>query len=196
MRSRFDAAITSSKEGCHGGDTTSFVADADLMVRTSRATRSALPAPDQIASCPSPSEEEEYEDFCDIYSSILRDMRDMHVTGHILHADMVSPLELELLASGRTFFIKPEGDSESQGILLEYQDKIVLHTTRITILNDLIDQYDIKSLIILDPEKDGIRQALRHLDPDQISIGGYGTGSEEEYWKVVNEKANISINQE
>jgi hypothetical protein len=195
MLPRFESAITCSNEECHG-DPSSFIADAETMIRTAGPVRSALPAPDQIPSCPDLTDEEQYADFCDMYSSILRSMRDKEVTGHILHATRVCQIDVERLASRKTLFINPDGNMKSQEMLLEFQKTIVLNTTRIPMLRDLIDQYDISSLAILDPDKDGFKEALRHLDPDQISVGGFGKGLEGEYWKKIVDGATIAYHPE
>lgn len=191
--SRFDTAITCSKDECYS-DPAAFVSDAEIMVQILKRVKSALPAPDMIQSAPDSSDEDQYADFCDLYLSILRSMRDVNISGHILHTRDPSPIFLELLGSAKTLFVNPEGNQKSQELLLEYQETLVLHTDRIRMLSDLIDQYDVRRIIIQDPDTEGIKEALRHMDPEKVSVCGYGSGSEGEYWKKVFDSAEVLIN--
>lgn len=184
MLPRFADAIRCSPHECHG-EPSLFLADAGMMTRTAGPVRSALPAPGLIPGSPDPSHEELYVDFCDVYAGILREMRDLHITGHFLHARDVCPLDAERLASRKTIFVAPDGGRDVQSRLLEFQNRVVLTTARVPLLDDLIDHYDIRSLVLVDPDEEGFKKAMEHLDPDQISVGGYGVGSESDYWRGI-----------
>lgn len=192
---RIEEAIScSSEEYFH--DSSDMIADACLMVRTAGPVRSVLPAPHLIHGSPKTSDEEAYADYCDEFAGILRDMRDKEIISHSLHATEVNSIEMERIASKKNQFLIPYGDEHAQGALLEHQHRLTIHTSRIAMLEGLIDHYDIRSLTIIDPEEEGFRLALDHLDPDQISSGGYAVHQEEVYWKEIVEKATAQPHEE
>jgi len=191
MQSRFERALTYSPEECHV-DPSDFVADAKLMTYISSPVWSVLPAPSLIQGSPDPDDEEEYARYCDLFSRILRSMRDHFISGHIFLARDVFPIDVEFLASQKTTFLIPDGTMEAQSKLLEFQSQIALTNNHVSFIDDLIDQYEIRTLILIDPSEEGYKIALKYLDPDQILVGGYGSGSEKEYWKKVAEGATTN----
>ena len=193
--SRIDAAISSSYDEYYR-DSSDIIADTLMMIHTAGPVQSVLPAPHLIHGCPDASDEERSADYCDEFVGILRDMREEGITGHILHAKEVHPIEIERIASQKTMIIIPDGDKKVQEALLEDQNRLILHNSRVAMLAELIDHYDIRSLTIIDPDEEGFRLALEDLDPDQIIAGGYATHQEEEYWKDLVEKAIAPLPQE
>jgi hypothetical protein len=192
---RIDAAITCSPDECFH-DSSDIIADTLLMIHAAGPVRSVLPAPHLIQGSPNTGDEERYADYCDEFAGILRDMRDKEIISHCLHAKEVNSIEIERIASPKNQFIIPGGDVNVQGSLLEHQHRITLYNSRISMLGNLIDHYDIRHLTIIDPEEEGFRLALDHLDPDQISSGGYAVHQEEAYWKEIVEKATAPLHQD
>lgn len=192
MQPRFEDALTYSSEGCYV-HTSGFEADARMMIKTASQAKSVLPSPGLLSGAPSPEDEEAFAEFCDSYSQVLRSMRDQKITGHILHSKEISPIESELLSSRKTIFVIPEGSVDVQSELLEVQSTLALTSSRIQILDDLVDQYDIKMLILVDPDEDGLKGALKHFDTDRIQVGGYGRPENDQYWKHIGENAEVTL---
>ncbi|PKL59734.1 MAG: hypothetical protein CVV33_06310 [Methanomicrobiales archaeon HGW-Methanomicrobiales-4] len=192
---RIEAAISCSSDECFH-DSSDIIADTLLMIHVAGPVRSVFPAPHLSHGSPNIRDEERYADYCDEFAGVLRDMRDKGIISHCLHAKEVNPIEIERIVSSKNQIIIPGGDEGVQGALLEHQPRITLHNSRIAMLGNLIDHYDIRHLIIIDPDKEGFRVALEHLDPDQISAGGYGIHQEESYWKEIVEKASTPLHSE
>ena len=53
---------------------------------------------------------------------------------------------------------------------------------QLDIVFDLANEYELHQLIVMDPDEGSIRDALSHLDPDQVMVGGYCTDGCDEYW--------------
>ncbi len=192
MQSRFGGGISCSSEGCHVS-TSVFEADAQTMVRTAGPVRSVFPSPGLLSGSPDPADDERYAEFCDAYAQVLRTMRDQKITGHILHTNEIREIEVELLSSQKTIFVIPEGSITVQSDLLEFQTTIALTSNRVRFLDELIKQYDIRTLILIEPDQEGYKGALMHLDPDQIQVGGYGKGEENRYWKRIADDAETTL---
>ena len=191
---RLEASILCTPDGFHH-DSSEIAADAEIMFLTAGPVKAALPAPHLVPGSPDPDDEERYADYCDEYACLLRDMRDTGITGHFLHAQRVFPIEIERLASRKNSFIIPDGGEEVQRELLEFQHTITLTNSRLPLLDGIIDQYDVRGVTIINPDRDGFRIAMQYFDIDQISAGGYGTGQESDYWKKCAETSTITINE-
>ena len=83
----------------------------------------------------------------------------------------------------------PKPDRESLACLLEHQQQITVGRDQIATALDLSSEYDLRKIILLDPDQESISRALSCLDPDQVSIGGYCTDLCENYWKTLVESA-------
>ncbi len=177
-------------------DASNLIADATMITQLAGSIYAALPAPHQVVGPSGTADDEIFADYCDQYASLLRDMRDVHIRGHILHAKEIQLIELELLTSKKTRFVIPEGDLTIQEELLEHQKELIISNKQVSLIAELIDQYEIRSLIIIEPDKDGFHLALETMDRDQISAGGYGNGNEQVYWRMISSIAEASVNQD
>jgi hypothetical protein len=171
-----------------------LVSDARMMTKLAGTVSAALPAPHLSEASPDPDNEEQYADYCDSFGDLLRDMRDAGIKSHILHTRSVEQIESERLASKKILFVAPEGDFSIQGELLEFQQTLTLDNSHVSMIPGLLEQYDIRSVTIINPDESGLKSVLEWIDPDQIYAGGYGTGPEGPYWRRLAEKATISIN--
>ena len=135
--------------------------------------------------------EEFCEGICTCYRQIMRAMRDSGAGGHVLLGDQVHEGELEHLAGPRTFFFYPGLAEEDLLALLEFQAAVAVPRPILSRALDLFDEYDLRSLYLLDGKQDDVFVAAEHLDLDQISFGGYCRENCGEYWKELMGRAVI-----
>jgi len=135
--------------------------------------------------------EEAGEALFSVYRALLREQRDAGIHGHVLLCDTVLRAELEALARQKVFFFSPVMNRKSLSLLLEYQQIVALTPPLLPLLSDLMGEYEVHRIVLIDPEEQDLRQALQVRDPDQIICGGYCKDSCEEYWKNLVKKAEI-----
>jgi hypothetical protein len=135
--------------------------------------------------------EEFCEGICTCYRQIMRSMRDSGAGGHVLLGDRVHESELEHLAGPRTFFFSPELAGDDLAVLLEFQTAVAVPRTLLSAALDLTDEYDLRSLFIVDGKREDVLAAAEHMDLDEISLGGYCREDCGEYWKGLVERAVI-----
>jgi hypothetical protein len=117
------------------------------------------------------------------YRSLMRLMRDQGINGHVLICDSLSELEIDSLARQNVLFFQPKPDRESLACLMEHQQQIAVGRDQLDTVLDLSTEYDLRKIILVDPDPESIGRALSCLDPDQISAGGYCRDAYEGYWK-------------
>jgi hypothetical protein len=137
--------------------------------------------------------EEFREGMAAAFRQILRAMRDAGAGGHVLLGEKIRGEELEDLAGPRTFFFYPELSERDLPTLLEYQDTVAVPRDLVEDALDLLDEFDLRHLFIVDGKEEDLLIALEHLDPDQVSLGGYCGQGEDcgRYWKGLVERATI-----
>jgi len=126
-----------------------------------------------------------------VYKTLMREQRDTGIRGHVLICETVLKDELEFLAGKKTFFFSHDLNVKTLGTVLEYQQTVALNPGQIRLITDLMEEYEIHSIVLLDPDEQDLRQVLQIRDPDQIVCGGYCRSSCEEYWKNLVEKSSI-----
>jgi hypothetical protein len=135
------------------------------------------------------------EEFCEglsaCYRQILRAMRDAGAGGHILLGEEVHEEEMEHLAGPRTSFFFPGLTGEDLPRFLECQGAVAVPRDLLGDALGFLDEFDLRHLTILDGKADDLATALEHLDPDQVSLGGYCTEDCKKYWKELVERAVI-----
>jgi hypothetical protein len=135
--------------------------------------------------------EEFCEGICSGYRQILRAMRDSGAGGHVLLGERVFGEEMEHLAGPRNFFFYPDLAKGDLPSLLESQSAAAVPRDLLPEVLDLLDEYDLRSLSILDGKKEDLITALEQLDPGQVSLGGYCREGCGDYWKGLLERAVI-----
>jgi hypothetical protein len=118
-----------------------------------------------------------------VYNNLMRTMRDTGVAGHVLIAESMDESEVQALARKNVFFFQPSPTRTDLAILLERQRQVAITKEMLPTLFDLKGEYDFSRIILLDPDKGSVHLALAHLDPDQISAGGYCRNDCGKYWK-------------
>lgn len=166
-------------------DTRDIVEDAAGIVVRKKGAWGAMPAPHVLDI-----EDRYYYDndewsgaICEAYGTLMRTMRDTGIAGHVLIGNRMEPAELSALARQKVFFFSPEPDRQNLGNLMEYQDHVAVGKDDLRTLFDLTNEYTLRSVFIIDPDKEAIALALTHLDPDQVVAGGYCTKECDTYWK-------------
>ena len=144
----------------------------------------ALPAPHVLGITDAYFDDEnEWNDaITGTYRTLMRSMRDVGISGHVLICDTLSEPEIASLVRQNVFFFQPKPDRESLACLLEYQRQIAVGRDYINTVLDLSSEYDLRKIIIIDPDQESIARALSCLDPDQVRAGGYCTDMCENYW--------------
>ena len=184
-----DSVIT-AEPGCNP---TELVADAVDLGRIRKNPRVAIPAPHVLALEDRYFRDPDEADQClsAVYRDLMRAMRDAGAAGHVLCGDRAVPDELAALAGKKVFFHVQDQTSRSLSTLLEHQASVAVRPSALPSLAELMGEYDVQTIILLDPDEPGLRQALTMKDPDQLICGGYCRASCGRYWRDLVEKATV-----
>jgi hypothetical protein len=171
--------------------TEALIEDAAGIVVQKRNSWCALPAPHLLGLVDGYyNDDEEWSDaITEAYGSLMRAMRDIGIAGHVLICDKAEEMEIVALAGQKVFFFQPDADRKSLECLMEHQLQIALRPKQLETVFNLTDEYDLKKIIIVDADAEAIKLTLSHLDPDQVSAGGYCLEESGEYWKNLVESA-------
>lgn len=123
------------------------------------------------------------------YRTLMRAQRDAGIEGHVVIGDRIDDAEIAALSWQKVFFFQEDPDQKNLKILLERQRVIAAGDDVLDTVFDLADEYDLGGVVVMDPDDKAIRHALLHLDPDQVSVGGYCTEACDDYWKDLVEHA-------
>ena len=161
------------------------IEDAAGIVLQKKGTSCALPAPHLLGITDTYyHDEQEWNDaIAGVYRDLMRSMRDTGIKGHVLICREIHEPEIESLVRPNIFVFQPEPDRESLACLMEYQRQIAVDRDHVDTVLDLSSEYDLRKIIIVDPDKESIERALECLDPDHVSAGGYCTDTSPDYWK-------------
>jgi hypothetical protein len=175
-------------------DTLSIIEDAAGIVVMKKGAWCAMPAPHVLGIEDTYYQEKDEWNaaICEAYSTIMRTMRDTGVAGHVLIADRMDDTELASLVRQNIFFFTPTTDRENLAILMEYQKQVAVAKDQLQTVFDLMNEYSVRKIIIIDPDPASIRLTLSHVDPDQIVAGGYCIDESESYWQELTNSAHYS----
>ena len=164
--------------------TEALIEDAAGIVVQKRNSWCALPAPDELGliDCYYHDDEEWSDAITGAYSTLMRAMRDTGIAGHVLIGERANEMEIAALAGQKVFFFQPDADRKGFESLMEHQRQIAVRPKQLESVFDLTDEYDLRKIIIVDADAAAIALALSHLDPDQVSVGGYCLDPNGEYW--------------
>ncbi|MDO9325060.1 MAG: hypothetical protein Q7T80_08920 [Methanoregula sp.] len=168
-----------------------LIEDAAGIVVQKRNCWCALPAPHVLGLIDRYyRDDEEWSDaITEAYGSVMRVMRDIGIAGHVLIGDKADEMEIVALASQKVFFLLPDADCKGLELLMEHQRQIAVRPEQLETVFDLTNEYDLRKIYIVDADAGAIAHALLHLDPDQVSVGGYCRDESGEYWKNLVETA-------
>jgi hypothetical protein len=155
----------------------------------------ALPAPHILSITDAfYDDEEEWNDaLAGVYRSLMRSMRDTGISGHILICNTLEEAEVTSLVRQNVFFYITEPVRGDLEFLLEHQPQIAVGRDQLDTLLDLTGEYDLRKVILVDPDSLSISRALSCLDPDTIVAGGYCTASCQSYWNKIVSHAEILL---
>jgi len=162
-----------------------IIEDAAGIVLQKKGTSCALPAPHLLGITDTyyHDNEEWNGAITGVYRDLMRSMRDTGIKGHVLVCKEIHEPEIESLVRPNIFVFQPEPDRESLACLMEHQHQIAVGRDYVDTVLSLSSEYDLRKIIIVDPDKESIERALECLDPDQVSAGGYCTDTGTDYWK-------------
>jgi hypothetical protein len=175
-------------------DTQAVVEDAAKIVVQKKGSWCAMPAPHLLHITDSfyHDTDEWTAAVCGVYSTLMRATRDTGVAGHILIGDRMDPAELALLSRQKVFFFSPDTDRENLANLIEYHQQVAVSKDQLGTALELMDEYTLRKIFMIDPDRSSIETALSHLDPDQIAAGGYSADGSESYWQNLAEAATYT----
>jgi hypothetical protein len=176
-----------------GADAIRMIEDARRMKRFRKRTWCSLPAPSMLGLRDGYFDDsEEFEAaLCEVYRRLMREMRDAGVQGHILISGKIPATEADELPGNKTFFFSPESTASIIAEILEVQDEIAIPASRLPALIDLLDEYDVRRLILVDAGPTDFALAGEHFDPEDLCAGGYCRSSGKRYWQDRKEAAYL-----
>jgi len=119
---------------------------------------------------------------CDMYRALTRAMRDTGVPAHVLVCDTMDEAELAALSGHKIFFFQAEPGRDDLARLMEHQRQVAVRSGHLEKVLALMDEYTLRKVFIVDPDRESIDLALSHLDADQVVAGGYCTDAGADYW--------------
>lgn len=126
------------------------------------------------------------------YARLAREMRDQGVQGHVLITDQADEIELERLAGRKIVFFPRNPGTFDLELLLEYQGDLVLPAGDLDRAPDLMEQFRVRRLILLEAEAEDLMAAAAFADPDMLVAGGYCEDGCPDYWKSLVDRAFIT----
>lgn len=148
----------------------------------------SLPSPSglSLANRYFSDEGEMMEGLAQSLKSIFRGMRDAGVFGQVLFTDVCpNEVELEFFSGKKFLWHVPDLFLEN---VLEVQRDLVLSSHAVMRLEELLDSYAIRNLLLVDPTENSLREVCRHFDPEYVSVCGVAPESgREEYWRALSE---------
>jgi hypothetical protein len=124
---------------------------------------------------------------------LVRSMRDRGIKGHVLLCDRMEYIELEMFAGRKFMFFQENPDASDLADLLEHHQSIAVKPEKLELVIDLMDEYTVKNIILVDPEDNALRAVLKHFDPEHIYAGGFCRSRCQEYWENVADSAVYAL---
>lgn len=169
--------------------------DAGRVRKIRKGCRIALPPPSALGI--SDYYFDDRQDFisalCEVYRKIMREQRDRGVDGHIFVADYFSSIEMEELSGSKAFFFSPEGKAKVLSSILEFQEGIAVFPGKIDVLFELMPEYEVKAVTVIDPGREDLEKVQTEFDPGYISTGGFCRGCGTEYWDSLKENSFLMV---
>ncbi len=197
-RSRLFEAFTGVADTCISGeigcDSGRIADDADVCVQMKKCVWFCLPAPHDLGI-----RDEYYGDhdeaghaLYDTYKVLARSMRDRGIYGHVLAGTSVIPEEMEALCGKKTHFLTFNPTKDEIETILEFQRDIAVSSINVPEIIRAMDEFEVGTIILLDPTRESLLELLDHRDADTIMTGGYCPGDCSSYWDGLVRDSSIS----
>ncbi|NLZ30122.1 MAG: hypothetical protein GX885_05185 [Methanomicrobiales archaeon] len=177
-----------------GIDPSALAADARYILARRKGTWFSLPAPHMLGF--QDAYIEDAEEFSEIlatmYARLAREMRDVGAAGHVLIADRADEIELEMLAARKIIFFPKDPGNFDLELLLEYQGDLILPAGEVGRAPDLMEQFRVRRLILIDPAAADLTATTAFIDHDMLEAGGYCEEDCPDYWKDLVERAFVT----
>jgi hypothetical protein len=185
-----EGTVITGEMGCN---TLPLLHDADDMDIIRKNTWLAVPSPKELGLTDSyfHDSEEAAHSLFSAYQVMMRAMRDAGVAGHVLLCEKPDEEELEALAGRKAFFFSHDQTKKSLALLLEYQSIVAIMPSGLGLIRELLNEYDIHKIVLIDPEKEDLIKALELKEPDNLLCGGYCHNTCSNYWRSIVEKASF-----
>ena len=128
---------------------------------------------------------------CQCAVHLMRAMRDKGIAGHILLCDTMLEEELELLSGPKVVWYSEKPGVEDLSLLLERHRTIAVPSDHLSLVIELLSEFEVDHLIVVDPNAHALSQVQSHFDPEAILVGGYCKGKCSEYWSHLRESAHL-----
>ena len=176
-----------------GCDPRHLIQDADDMNRMQKNLWLAVPSPRELGLTDRyfHDPEEAAHSLLSAYQEMMRAMRDAGIAGHVLLCERSDGEELETLAGRRVFFFTRDQTKKSLTLLLEHQSVVAVRPSGLGLIADLMGEYEIQKIVLIDAGQEDLMRALELKDPDNLICGGYCPDSCGVYWKSVVENASL-----
>lgn len=120
-----------------------------------------------------------------VIRELMRAMRDCGVGGHVIHCSQdLTEAEADGLAGGKVLLYVEDPGPATLRLLLEHQSVIAVRPAGLPVLVDLMEDYPVRQVILMDPSPSDLTDALGQMDADHLASGGYcRSGDPREYWR-------------
>ena len=175
-------------------DPSTLIADAHYILSRRKGAWFSLPAPHMLKLQDGyiGDEDEFSEAIADMYGRLTREMRDMGVAGHVLIADQADEIEIEMLTARKIVFFPRDPSIFDLEVLLEYQDDLIIPAAYMDRAQDLMEQFNVRRLILTDPEIEDLAATKTFMDHDMLEVGGYCKEDCPDYWRGLVERAFVT----
>jgi hypothetical protein len=174
-------------------DPREVTADAERIIALRKGTWCALPAPQLwgITDHYYRDHEEFLASLSRCVKQLMRSMRDRGIKGHILLCDRYLVDEVEELAGAKVRFYAEHPTLNDLSVLLERQRSIAVPADHIAAALELLNEFEIARLTIVDPSPEALGAVQSHFDPGSFEAGGYCRKDCPGYWTRIIDSAFV-----
>lgn len=193
LRPRIEKALSWDEEMGPLVEFNEIVRDYSMLTKHEMSIRSVHESPSVLSSSPAPENEDAFAEICHSFNHLLRTLRDNRITGHVIHLIRPLALEIELLVGPKNVLYIHDPTSDMLEEFLEYSRDLILPADKISLMDSLIDQYQIRTITLCNASEHDISGMMQYVDSDHLKVAGYCIGPEDECWKKIKGSAVISL---
>jgi len=174
-------------------DTSEIVSDYSMVVRKGGFIRSVHESPGVLECSPGVNDEEGFSELCEGYRKVLRSLRDIGIKSHVILTKKPDLLELELISNTKNTIYLLGPDERELIELLEFTTKLVIDSQSLSLIPNLSESYNVRDLVIVDPEEKDLSRVLEFIDINHVTVAGYARGDEKSYWERLKSSAEVTL---